>query len=122
MGASAQKTELYRRVGARPVGQGDEFENVPGVGPRCFALKVRGPSMEPTFPDGCLIVVDPDRAPVSGSYVVAKIPNAEEVTFKRLVIDAGRQQLQPLNPQFAAFELPAEGVICGVVVRMIQRF
>ena len=32
--------------------------------PRCFALKVNGPCMEPDIPHGSIIVVDPNVQPV----------------------------------------------------------
>ena len=39
-----------------------------------YALRVLGDSMEPEFPDGCVVIIDPCRAPRDGSYVVVKVP------------------------------------------------
>jgi len=71
-----------------------------------YALRVRGDSMlNPTgpksYPDGCIIFVDPNRrSPHNGERIIAKIDGNDEVTFKVYVEDAGRVFLKPLNPQF----------------------
>lgn len=98
------------------------------VGPvhrHTYGLKVRGPSMtntsgeEPTFPDGSVIIVEPDLIDVPenlvGKFVIVRRAGDDEATFKRLVKDAGKFYLQPLNPQFQSMELRAGDVICGVV-------
>jgi len=37
-----------------------------------YALRVLGDSMEPEFPDGCIVIVDPGYAPRDGAYVVVE--------------------------------------------------
>lgn len=105
-----------------PVGTGDEYVNAVDVGARCFALRVQGPSMEPEFRNGSIIIVDPERSAKSGDFVIAKLPEADEVTFKELHVDGGRRMLRPLNAQFAAFALPADAVIIGVVVGQMRSY
>lgn len=74
--------------------------------PNVYALRVRGDSMfNPTgpksYPDGCIIFVDPARrSPHNGERIIAKLDGKDEVTFKVYVEDAGRAFLKPLNPQF----------------------
>lgn len=74
------------------------------VGPRAFALKVKGPSMEPEFREGELIVVDPDIEAQSGDYVVAKNGD-EEATFKRYLKDGDKHYLCPLNDRFQMMDM-----------------
>jgi phage repressor protein C with HTH and peptisase S24 domain len=81
-----------------------------------YALRVLGDSMEPEFPDGCVIIVDPGHAPHDGSYVVVEY--AGDVFFRQLVIDGERRFLKPLNPKYGAFELvPPYNLRGGVVQR-----
>lgn len=86
-----------------------------------FALRVEGDSMTsptpPSFPDGCIIIVDPDRAPKAGDFVVAKDTSTQRATFKRLMTDGSRWYLKPLNTAYPAIEIddPAMRVI-GVAV------
>lgn len=52
------------------------------VGPRTFAIWIKGRSMEPLFEEGDLIVCDPDITPHPGDYVIAK-NGSDEATFKK---------------------------------------
>jgi SOS-response transcriptional repressor LexA len=85
---------------------------------RAFALRVRGDSMAPDFPDGCIIVVDPGRPHRSGDYVVAIKAGWSEPTFKRYVLDAGVAYLKSINPAYRQIELDPDAEIVGVVVEM----
>ena len=57
------------------------------VGRRAYALRVQADSMEPKFPEGVIIIVDPDVEPVHGSFVIALITDTDQITFKQFVID-----------------------------------
>lgn len=83
-----------------------------------FVLRVRGESMEPRFHDGDLIFVDPQVTPVSGRYVVVQLGDAEEATFKQLIIEDGQQYLKALNPDWPhrIIEMSSPAAVCGVVV------
>lgn len=106
-------------------GDGEEMVMVTGrVGPHAFALRVVGDSMYDQntgrgFPPGALVVVDPDTEAHNGSYVVVRLDDAQEATFKQLVIDGGKQYLKPLNPRYPIIEVNSHATICGVVKRFI---
>ena len=80
-----------------------------------YALRVLGDSMEPEFPEGCVIIVDPGYAPHDGAYVV--VDYAGDVFFRQLVVDGERRFLRPLNPKYGAFELTPPYTIRGGVVQ-----
>ncbi len=94
-----------------------------GLNPRSYALQVRGESMMTTqgmsFPDGCYIIVDPDKPAEHGSFVIAMTRDTEESTFKKLVKDGGQCLLMPLNPRYPVIPATDEMVICGVVTSMV---
>jgi SOS-response transcriptional repressor LexA len=86
-----------------------------------FALKVRGDSMTNpgpgrSYPGGCIIFIDPEVEANTGDRVIARVPRTNEVTFKVLVEDAGRQFLRPINPQYPIIDITEETHICGKVV------
>jgi SOS-response transcriptional repressor LexA len=88
-------------------------------GPHAFALRVEGDSMTsdstPTFPEGTIIIVDPDRGPKAGDYVVARY--GEAATFKRLMTDGAAWYLKPLNRDYRPIEIDKpEKVVVGVVI------
>src|SRR5690606_29033751 len=115
-----QAGEWTEAVDTHPPGHGDEYEPVDyNDGPHVFWLRVVGDSMTApvgtSIPEGYLIKVDPDAAPVSGSLVVAKLEETNEVTFKKLIIDAGQKYLKPLNPAYRTIPINGNCRIVGVV-------
>jgi len=97
------------------------------VSEKAFALPVIGIAMQrddgDSFPVGSYIIVDPDVKPADGSYVVARIGDSPEATFKQLRIDAGAgtKYLINLNKSFnTTLPLTASCEIIGVVVYMCK--
>lgn len=102
-------------------------ESSPGAS--AFALKVSGSSMtspDPdapySFPEGTVLIVDPDRATQPGDFVIAKDVDTQQATFKRLAYDGGRWYLRPLNPQFKTVEIDDPSLrIIGRVIEFQRR-
>ena len=80
-----------------------------------YALRVLGDSMEPEFPDGCVVIVDPGHPPRDGAYVIVEF--AGDVFFRQLVFDGERRFLKPLNPKYGGFELTPPSTNRGGVVQ-----
>lgn len=99
---------------------GDADDYVPCVvncGDRSYALKVKGDSMSPEYPDGSVVIVDPSREPRHNADVIVRLNGEMETTFKRLKIDGSRWYLHPLNERYPV--IPLEGkdfTICGTVI------
>lgn len=90
------------------------------AGPNGFWLKVKGPSMTSSngmsFPEGMVILVAPGFDVESSQFVVAKMVDSNEATFKQFIWDSGRAFLKPLNPSFPTVEMDDEWVLVGRVV------
>jgi len=91
--------------------------------PQAFALRVRGDSMynpqgRHSFRMGDIIYVDPRKETNNGSFVVANLAGTDEITFKQLVIEDGRNYLKALNPAWPTpiVEMNRETEIRGVVI------
>lgn len=89
-----------------------------------YALRVHGDSMVSevgdSFPPGCLIIVEPEMAPMPGDYVIALLePN--QTTFKQLVKDGPDFFLKPLNLRYPIRPL-ANAKVIGVVRELTRRF
>ncbi|EJB8454892.1 XRE family transcriptional regulator [Vibrio parahaemolyticus] len=90
-----------------------------------FALRVSGTSMEDCqgkhhFPDGSIILVNPDTIPNDNDFVVAIDEATQEATFKQLVNDCGIKYFKPLNTQFPVMRVTDTTLIKGVVFRVID--
>lgn len=89
-----------------------------------YALRVHGDSMVSdtgdSFPEGSVIVVEPEMPALAGDYVIA-LNAAGEATFKQLVKDGGDLYLKPLNNRYPIKPLGAAKII-GVVREFTKRF
>lgn len=114
---------------SNPYEPGDAMDWVPvyeRVSDSSYVLEVRGDSMlnphgDPSFPPGTRIIVDPMEEVLPGRFVIARIEEDDEVTFKRLVKDGGRLYLKPLNPSYPAIGVDENTAFCGVVTDIAQR-
>ncbi|MCK9740050.1 helix-turn-helix domain-containing protein [Pseudomonas syringae pv. syringae] len=90
------------------------------AGPNGFWLKVKGPSMTSSngmsFSEGMLILVAPGGDVESGQYVVAKLIDTNEATFKQFIWDSGKAYLKPLNPAFPTVEVDNAWSVVGRVI------
>ncbi|MDO6525421.1 LexA family transcriptional regulator [Motilimonas sp. 1_MG-2023] len=89
-----------------------------------FLLKVMGRSMSPVFNEGELIFVDPEVQAVDGKYVVARLEDENQATFKQLIIEDGHKFLQAANPNWPTPIQPINGncTIVGVVISSMRLF
>ena len=109
-----------------PPGFSDRYEvsdyEAKGV---AFWLEVKGDSMTaPTgtsITEGMMILVDTEADAHSGKLVVAKLTDSNEATFKKLIEDAGRRFLKPLNPEYPMIQVNGNCKIIGVVVRAMMK-
>ena len=87
-----------------------------------FALRVSGDSMECASREGIfhndLVIVYSSKTPTEGDVVVAVLGG--DATIKKLVRDAGKYYLKPLNAQYQLIPIEADTSIIGVVVATIR--
>ena len=87
-----------------------------------FWLEVEGHSMtapqggRPSFPEGMLILVDPEEPVDIGDFCIARL-HGDEFTFKRLIRESGQCYLEPLNPRFEMIPINGNCQIIGKVVK-----
>lgn len=105
----------------------EDWVNAPeDAGQKSFYLWVTGVSMAPDYPEGGMILVDPDIEPRHGDDVVARTPDGN-VTFKCFQDTPDGKHLLARNPDYKprVIEIPTDTVIVGVVTdytRKVGRF
>lgn len=86
-----------------------------------YALQVLDDSMEPEFPEKCIIVIEPSRTCASGAFVIIRV--GEERWFRQFIQDGGNRKLVALNAGYPEIDLNGvEYMLEGVIVqRNIRR-
>lgn len=82
----------------------DELSNCSSKEP--FALQVLGDSMEPEFPDKCMIIIEPSDWCQSGMYVMVMVEDTR--WFRQYLKDGAGERLVALNKRYP--EIPLEGL------------
>lgn len=88
-----------------------------------YALSVDTDLYEPTFPQGSLLIVNPDLAPDDRSFVVVNDKNnPSHSSIKKYVIDGNRTYLYPINPKLTV-EIYDNSLytISGVILEIHQK-
>lgn len=82
-----------------------------------FALQVLGDDMAPEFPDGCIIVGEPNAVISNGSYVIAR--HDGEYIFRRLHIDesSGKWTLSALKEGLPVLSISGRDDVRAKVVQ-----
>ena len=130
--SSSQVTALGRRVpliswvqagyGVTAVdnlhpGEGERIETTYKARRSTYALRVNGDSMEPKFPQGCIVIVEPEDQPEHGKFVIIR-QNGDEPTLKQYVVEGSVKYLKPLNPRYPIMIMREDDAFCGVVKRV----
>jgi len=86
-----------------------------------FALSSK-PSMEPRFPKGSTLIIDPNINPEDGDLIVVHYPNTNEATLRELSIDGPAKQLIPICKNSPPEVFSPEIRELGVLVKSIFKF
>lgn len=94
-----------------------------------YALIVRGQSMynpsgERSFKDGDIIFVDPTLDAQNKDFVIARLDNESEATFKQLVVEDGQKMLMAINPDWKPkfIQINGNASILGIVIGKVERW
>ena len=82
-----------------------------------FALQVLGDSMEPEFPDQCIVIIEPANRAEDGMYIMALVEGVR--WFRQYRIDAEGERLVALNDLYP--EIPLRGLEWKVEGLIVQR-
>lgn len=83
-----------------------------------FAFYVSDQSMEPLFPTGSIVIVDPKIIPKNGHYIIIKTHN--QIILRNFISISNENYIIPLNNKFGTIsKLTNEDEILGTVVRTI---
>ncbi|CAN8141072.1 putative HTH-type transcriptional regulator for conjugative element pMERPH [uncultured Thiomicrorhabdus sp.] len=108
-----------------PIGEAEEWFDCPVKhGINTFAVRINGESMLPKFEHGEILFCDPSQRPENKDYVIAKLTDENQATFKQLVIDGNTKMLKAINPHWPMQYIPINGncEIVGKVIARLEKF
>lgn len=74
------------------------------------------PAMEPRFPKGTVLIINPDLVAQDGDLAIVSFPNSPEATLRELFFDGPTKLLLPVNPNGNKEQLNDSVRIIGVVI------
>lgn len=98
----------------------DHFPCPVYASPKAFVLKVQGESMTPKFNEGDHIFVDPEAQAINGSYIVARLDDENQATFKQLILEGNKKYLKAINPDWPEKFIEINGN-CTIVGKVIYK-
>ncbi|MBS0358924.1 MAG: helix-turn-helix domain-containing protein [Proteobacteria bacterium] len=66
-----------------------------------FALKMEGQSMTPNFPEGSLLIFDPELTPKDHSFGLVLLKGNKTPLFKQILLDGNDRYIKSLNSAYA---------------------
>lgn len=87
-----------------------------------YVLSVDSDLYEPTFPQNCLIIINPQLIPEDRAYIAVKKQPGSHCSIKKYVVDGNQIYLYPINPKLPV-EIYDETLytISGVIVEVHQK-
>lgn len=101
---------------SKAISEDDKIEIENGCGnEEPFALRVIGDEMEPEFPDGCILIIDPAGHCKHGSFVIAQRDDGH--IFRKLEINQSSHTLVALKNGVERISLEDKSSVVGVVIQ-----
>lgn len=87
--------------------------------PKVYALPIKNDAMvghPKSFMPGEIIIVDPEKNPENGQYVVVTQGKSSKPIFRQWVTEGDKTILKPLNPQYTIENFTLQDRVCGVMI------
>lgn len=87
------------------------------AGRRAFVIYSQGSAMSGRFPEGSMLIFDPDISPQDGDYVLAKIHKLPDAIFRQYILSDSGKFLYAQDPRFQTHKMGTNDLI---LAKMIQ--
>lgn len=92
------------------------------LGQHAYAIAVRDTTMEPRFPEGTVLIVDPNLKPTNLDFAIVHVEGHSLPNFKQVLIDGEQTILKSLNTDFKTLLLEKPHKFFGVMVQARMSF
>lgn len=82
-----------------------------------YAIRLKDSTMYPMFPDGTLLIIEPNQPYRHKDFVVAYLESESQAVFKQLLIDGNHHYLKSVNNEYPLKQLEPSDKILGVMMQ-----
>lgn len=87
-----------------------------------FAIRVEDNTMEPRFPKGSLLIIEPHIKAQDNDFAAVYVEGQSKIQFKQIMFDGDDIYLKPLNNDFEINRVSGSYHILGVMVQALTEF
>ncbi len=91
--------------------------DVQGASSSAFVMYSIGTAMSGRFPEGTMLIVDPEVKPQDGDYVVARIAKLPEAIFRQIIFGESGKFLYAHDPRYQSHKLSSADKVIGKVIQ-----
>ena len=91
--------------------------DVQGASPSAFVMYSMGTAMSGRFPEGTMLIVDPEVKPQDGDYVIARIAKLPEAIFRQIIFGESGKFLYAHDPRYQSHKLSSADKVIGRVIQ-----
>ncbi len=92
------------------------------VSDKAFATRVEDTTMSPRFPEGSILIFDPEIKAQDKDFVAIHIEGHSKMQFKQMLLDGPDLYLKPINQDFQTNRVEKPYVILGVMTQALTEF
>ena len=92
------------------------------VSDEAFVVHNHGPAMSGRFPEGTILVFDPQKKPQDGDYVLAVVKQLPEAIFRQLVVAETGKYLYAHDPRYKTHKIVRDDIIVAKMVQAKMNF
>lgn len=92
------------------------------VSTSAFAVKVEDNTMEPRYPEGTLLIIEPELTCQDKDFALVHLDGQKKAQFKQILFDADDLYLKPLNKDFEIKRVDGRYRILGVMVQSLTEY
>ena len=71
------------------------------ISDKTFAIIAKNGTLEPRFPDGTVLIIEPDRTPKNKDFVLVLINSKKLPQFRQIFVDGSDYYVKAINPDMA---------------------
>lgn len=85
--------------------------------PFAYAIRLKDSTMYPMFPDGTILIIEPNQEYKHLDFVIAHLKKQSQPIFKQLLIDGQEKYLKSISPDYPPVKLGKNDRILGVMLQ-----